>query len=601
MEKNGFDNLLIAVEGIDGVGKSTLTINLTTAFNESALESGFQKLDPHSRDFLRKQLTGLISESSLEKLLDQGIFGGAVRFEDLEINDALYHAKKSLPNFDVNFSYYVYLASAIQKDHILRILLPYFNVIADRHIYSVYAHHSSVSAEVESVSLENFPVLIPDLVFLLKTREDVRVRRLVARGNMNEKDKRKKEPGSQLDMIEQVFQSFNPIILDTTFLDSKDLSDYVFKLIRDGSRVKRKEKWNQPVLRKKSAAFDSELYLRVQTSAILKRIEQTPEGGSVYVEFGGKSYDDRHASRVLPGYDKDAKVRLLRDLNQKLDIVVAVSARDLLKPRIRGDSQLFYNRETLRMVRALAEAGIKLDHGVVTMVRSDYDERDQTAIENFVVSARSELGVEFDLHGFIEGYPDAIKVLSSDSPFGECRKLETNNSNILVLSPGGGSGKFGVCASQLYHDFVSGINSFFIKFETFPVFNLSAAHPLNIAFSIATADLGNVIVEEEGGDKASYDKDVENFRLLIELTRRFCPDFVNNPISTFRGPSCMGVNKLTSGFIDEDAIKEAAKAEIKRRLLRYEEEIRKGIETGETLEHAKKILRSTFGGFAECL
>ncbi len=335
--------------------------------------------------------------------------------------------------------------------------------------------------------------------------------------------------------------------------------------------------------------FDNERYLEAQVEEILRRMRLAPKGGRTYIEFGGKPYDDQHAARVLPGYDPHVKLRLLRELTEHFEIVVVVSARDILRPRIRGDSQLFYDRETIRIIRELADAGVVVHHGVLSMVREETNRVDRAHLDRFLASAKSELGVEFVEHGFIAGYPD-VEILSRPHPFANSPRIETDSRNILVFSPGGGSGKFGVILSQLWHDFVAGVNSIYLKFETFPVFALPPDHPVNLAFVAATADLGNRVMCEREGGFTTYDKDVENFALLMALLDGSCPDPDANPISDYRHPSDMGVNRLQVGMLNDGGIREAAKNEIARRVARYREEIGRRIERPATLRHLAEIL-----------
>ncbi|MFZ2555462.1 MAG: DUF1846 domain-containing protein [Minisyncoccia bacterium] len=337
------------------------------------------------------------------------------------------------------------------------------------------------------------------------------------------------------------------------------------------------------------ACFDNDKYLLAQTHEILGRMLLAPTSGSVYVEFGGKAHDDQHAARVLPGYDPHLKIRLLKSLSEQFEVVVVVSARDILRPRIRGDSQLFYDRETIRLIKNLSDAAVTVNHGVLSMVREDYENLDKDTLGHFIEMARTELGISFIEHGFITGYPGP-HIFDNLPVFSRNPKIPSVRKNILVLSPGGGSGKFGVCLSQLFHDFRAGRNSSYMKFETFPVFGLDPNHPLNLAFLAATADLGNTLVEESVGGLTSYDKDMENFVLLRVLIDRFCPNQYENPLAGYQLPSDMSVNRLTAGFADEKCIENAAIQEIRRRILRYRGEIEKRIETIETMMHLELIL-----------
>ncbi len=335
--------------------------------------------------------------------------------------------------------------------------------------------------------------------------------------------------------------------------------------------------------------FNTETYLAAQTEEILSRMVGTPRNGLTYIEFGGKAYDDQHATRVLPGYDPNTKLRLLRNLSSSFEILLVVSARDLLKPRIRGDSQLFYDMETIRVASELGAAGLNVTHGVITMCQKKNEPWAAEKLALFETLAKRELGMVFHRHGYISDYPNP-SVLDKKSPFATCPKLTVGDRNILVLSPGGGSGKFSVCLSQLFHDFTAGRNSAYLKFETFPVFRLSPYHEVNLAFLAATADLGNVLLSESKGGLTTYDKDMQNFRLLRLLIKKLCPNQTTNPMSHYRYPSDMGVNRLLNGFVYEPGIREAASREITRRISRYRDEIARGIEYPATLTHLQSIL-----------
>lgn len=331
--------------------------------------------------------------------------------------------------------------------------------------------------------------------------------------------------------------------------------------------------------------FDNDAYLDAQIESFRVRLDSVPTG-RVYIEFGGKPVDDQHAARVLPGFDPNGKVELLNHLrlNESVAIVVAVSARDLLKPRIRGDSQLFYDHETIKLIRQLRSIGLTVDAGVVTMVDGACTAEDREMLDTFLVLAEKELGIRFLEYPLIPGYPylqyrHEWHVWDSGD-----RLLIPNHRHVLVMSPGGGSGKFGVCVAELYRDYLVGMNSTYLKFETFPVFDLPIDHPVNRAFVAATSDLANVLSVEASG-LTCYDKDVDNLALLKRVHRLHCPDKGANPITDFRNPSDMSVNCLTSGFRDENAIISAAKLEIQRRQRRYEAEVARGIELQTTIDH----------------
>lgn len=333
-------------------------------------------------------------------------------------------------------------------------------------------------------------------------------------------------------------------------------------------------------------AFNCERYLDAQIRAFREKLETAPKGGRTYIEFGGKAMDDQHAKRVLPGYDPDLKLSLLKELQGSFSIAVAVAARDLLKPRIRGDSQLFYNMETVSLILKLRRKGIQVNAGAVTMLADEYTPEESDQLEAFFELAKCETGLVFARHWRIPNYP-YLQNSEEWQMWDTQERLDVQANNVLVFSPGGGSGKFGVCLFELYRDYRLGKNSFYVKFETFLVFDLPVSHPVNRAFIAATADLGNLVQIEHGGDKTTYDKDRDNFALLVKVHGLHCPAVHENPITNYKHPSDMGINKLAAGFEDENSIKRAAEKEIRRRVQRYQAEIGRGIETATTLQHLK--------------
>ena len=244
--------------------------------------------------------------------------------------------------------------------------------------------------------------------------------------------------------------------------------------------------------------------------------------------------------------------------------------------------------EVLRLIEHLAPLGVQVTVGVLSMVRNDYGTEDADRLKSFLVGTKSKAGISFSKRGFIQDYPDT-SIFDRPNAFENCPKIKSAGKSVLVLSPGGGSGKFGVCLSQLFHDFVAGINSSYMKFETFPVFNLRENHPLNLAFMAATADLGNTIVKE-GKGLTAYDKDMQNMALLKVLFERHCPEPSSNLIASYDEPSDMSVNKITAGFLDEEGIQRAAVEEIARRRERYTDEVTRAIETEGTLRHLEENL-----------
>lgn len=347
----------------------------------------------------------------------------------------------------------------------------------------------------------------------------------------------------------------------------------------------------------KLVGFDTQRYVESQVQYIRTRILEHQDC-QTFIEFGGKPFGDHHAERVLPGYDPNCKAEILAQLMPLAKIVMVVNAKDILLPengrtlqgRIRGDSGLRYAEETIRLVKQARELGLNID-AVVLSVTPLY----QTQIDKHIIAKFEEdLGkIGLNLYKQYEApdYPDPQVLISPDQSFG-LNETVSDNRHLVVFSPGGGSGKFGVILYEMYRALVQGKRPNFIKFETFPVFALEAHHPLNLAFEAATADLKNTIVSVGSGNAliaTTYDKDVENFVLLKELFYRYSGD-QTHPILSMQNPTDMGVNRLHDGITNMEVITTACEVEIVRRIERYNAEQTKGIEKIETVERALGVL-----------
>lgn len=342
-------------------------------------------------------------------------------------------------------------------------------------------------------------------------------------------------------------------------------------------------------------AFSCERYLEAQMHAFGARIADGPN----VVEFGGKPFGDHHASRVLPGYEPDIKATILRELRGELGdatIALTVHGQDILTQpdgrrvsrRIRGDSGLTYDDEMKRLVEeADTRFGLPISAAVIAAVPDTLSEENADYLGTYVES----LGTVFDaIHTLpaIAGYP-FLEVTGVVDQLTSKPAITKSDRSLIVVSPGGGSGKFGVAVSEIAHKLQAGEAPNFIKFETFPVFGLDPSHPLNLAFLAATADLPNQLLVV-GGDVpfTNYDKDVENLQLLKTLLTQF-PD---NPTSAheFEIPTDMGVNVIEKGITDEQAVWEACRKEIQRRIARYQGETARGVESAETVQRTQDIL-----------
>ena len=304
------------------------------------------------------------------------------------------------------------------------------------------------------------------------------------------------------------------------------------------------------------AAFDNDLYIQSQSAHIRERIDQF--GGKLYLEFGGKLYDDNHAARVLPGFQPDSKLRMLLQLKDKVEMVIAINADDIEKNKVRGDLGITYDRDVIRLVDVFRDFGLYVSSVVLTRFN------DQTIAKAF--QARLEtMGIRVYHHYAIEGYPSNITHIVSDGGYGKNEYIETTRELVVVTAPGPGSGKLATCMSQLYHHHKRGDRAGYAKFETFPVWNLPLNHPVNLAYEAATADLSDVNMidpfhlEAYAATTVNYNRDVEAFPVLVAMFERIlghCP---------YKSPTDMGVNMVGNCIIDDEAVKDASRQEILRR------------------------------------
>ncbi len=302
--------------------------------------------------------------------------------------------------------------------------------------------------------------------------------------------------------------------------------------------------------------FDNKQYLETQSLHIMERIAQF--GNKLYLEFGGKLFDDFHASRVLPGFEPDSKIRMLCQLQEKAEIVVAICASDIEKNKVRGDLGITYDVDVLRLIDAFRAKGLYVGSVVITQYAG------QTAAVGFK-KRLEELGLRVYLHYSIQGYPNNIPLIVSDEGYGRNDYVETRRPLVVVTAPGPGSGKMAVCLSQLYHEHKRGVQAGYAKFETFPIWNLPLQHPVNLAYEAATADLNDVNMIDPfhlsayGETTVNYNRDVEIFPVLSAIFEEImgrCP---------YQSPTDMGVNMAGSCIVDDEAVCAAARQEIIRR------------------------------------
>ncbi len=329
--------------------------------------------------------------------------------------------------------------------------------------------------------------------------------------------------------------------------------------------------------------FDSQMYMEKQTAHILERISLFDN--KLYLEFGGKIFDDLHASRVLPGFDPNGKIKLLYKLRDKAEIIFCVNADDIEKNKVRGDLGITYEMEVIRLIGLISKMGIYVSSVVITQYSG------QPAVDPF--RARLELmGIKHYTHYVIPGYPANISTIVSDEGYGKNDYIETTRPLVVVTAPGPGSGKLATCLSQLYHEYKRGRIAGYAKFETFPIWNLPLKHPVNLAYEAATADLQDVNMidpfhlEAYGISTVNYNRDIEAFPVLRTILTHVTgnPDF-------YRSPTDMGVNMAGYCITDNDAVCKAARAEIIRRFFRTACDVRLGKEKESTLDKIVTIIR----------
>lgn len=323
--------------------------------------------------------------------------------------------------------------------------------------------------------------------------------------------------------------------------------------------------------------FDNEKYLKMQSEHIKERIGQF--GDKLYLEFGGKLFDDYHASRVLPGFAPDSKLRMLMQLSDCAEIVIVINAADIEKNKVRGDLGITYDVDVLRLRDEFQEKGLYVGSVVITHYSG------QNSADQFKAKLEKK-NIKVYLHYTIEGYPSNIPLIVSKDGFGKNDYIKTTRPLVVVTAPGPGSGKMATCLSQLYHDNLCGIKAGYAKFETFPIWNLPLKHPINLAYEAATADLNDINMidpfhlEAYGVTTVNYNRDIEIFPVLNAI---FEGIYGENP---YKSPTDMGVNMAGNCIIDDEACCEASRMEIIRR---YYASLNKMVQDGASENELYKI------------
>ncbi len=328
--------------------------------------------------------------------------------------------------------------------------------------------------------------------------------------------------------------------------------------------------------------FDNELYLKKQTKAILERVKEYDN--KLYLEFGGKLIFDYHASRVLPGFDPNVKIKLLQQLKDKADIILCIYAGDIERRKIRADFGITYDADALKLIDDLRSWGIDITAVVITRFQ------DQPAV-NIFKNKLERRDINVYTHRFTKGYPTHVDAIVSEEGYGANPHIPTEKPLVIVTAPGPGSGKLATCLSQMYHDYRQGKKSGYSKFETFPIWNIPLKHPVNVAYEAATADLGdfNMIdphhMKAHGEETVNYNRDVEVFPVLKSILEK-----ITGSESPYQSPTDMGVNMAGYGIVDDDIVQEAAKQEIIRRTFRYNCEYMMGFINKNTVKLSEHLM-----------
>lgn len=332
----------------------------------------------------------------------------------------------------------------------------------------------------------------------------------------------------------------------------------------------------------KKIGFDNNRYLEEQTRFILERVNSSE--GKLYLECGGKLLFDYHASRVLPGFDPNIKMKVFKALKDKIDIIICIYAGDIERRKMRSDFGISYDSDVFKMIDDFAKYGLKCSKVVITRFE------DQPAAVSFKTKLEAK-GIDVYTHSATPGYPSNIDIVVSDAGYGKNSYIPSNKEIILVTAPGPGSGKLATCLSQMYHDSKAGVKSFYAKFETFPVWNLSLQHPVNVSYEAATVDIGDVNLIDHfhlssyGQVTTNYSRDLDAFPLLSRILER-----INKDAAIYKSPTDMGVNRIGFGIIDDEVCQEAGCQEIIRRYCRAKVEYAQGIIGPEVVERAKAIM-----------
>lgn len=329
------------------------------------------------------------------------------------------------------------------------------------------------------------------------------------------------------------------------------------------------------------SAFDIEKYKRLQKEAIFERISKF---GKLYMEVGGKLFDDNHASRVLPGFEPNVKMQIFHEISNNLEVIFCLNANDIISKKIRADNNLTYADETIRLVSEMKQNGISVLGIVVTFYKNN------KLVFDFENKCKT-LGIKTYKSFYIEGYPDNLDLILSKNGFGKNDYIETTKDLILVSAPGACSGKMETCLSQLFNDKIRGINSGYAKYETFPVWNLPLNHLTNIAYEMATIELADTNTIDPfykktfGKNAVNYNRDIEAFPILNNILTQI------NGKQVYSSPTEMGINMVGFSIADDKLVQQASFEEIERRRNKQQKDFESGALTSEANERSKKIFK----------
>ena len=329
--------------------------------------------------------------------------------------------------------------------------------------------------------------------------------------------------------------------------------------------------------------FDNEKYLKEQSKSILDR--STQFGNKLYLEFGGKLIYDYHAARVLPGFDPNVKMRLLKRLGDKIEVIICISSGDIERKKIRADFGITYDTDALKLIDDIRDGGIEVCAVVVTRYNR------QQIVKQFM-NKLERRDIKVYTHHSIKGYPTNIDLIVSEEGYGANQYIETSKPIVIVSAPGPGSGKMATCLSQIYHEHIRGIEAGYAKFETFPIWNLPLKHPLNMAYESATADLGDFNqvdpfhLEAYNITAINYNRDVEIFPVVKKIMLK-----IMGYKLVYKSPTDMGVNMAGFAISNDDIVQQAAKQEMIRRYFRYNCEYTMGVADKKTVQRAELLMK----------